>query len=61
MALERVQGPVIGPRRDDLRAAQIAAMIANVNRGPKSKALDLDDVVLRFELPVEPGGSGWRP
>lgn len=52
MALEHVLGPVIGPRRSDLHAAQVAAMIANVNRGPRQKAVELDDVALRFELPV---------
>ena len=51
MALERIHGPLVGPKRDDLRAAQIAAMIANVNRDPKKRAqpFDTEDMALRFE------------
>ena len=53
MALERIEGPLVGPRRDDLRAASVAAMIANVNRGKKDKPFDLDDVALKFQKPPE--------
>jgi hypothetical protein len=50
MALERVVGPVIGPKRDDMRAGQIVSALVNVNRGPKAKALSVEDAMLRFEL-----------
>lgn len=51
MALERVYGPLVGPRRDDLRAGVVASMIANVNRGPRDTATSAEDFVLRFTRP----------
>jgi hypothetical protein len=53
MALEAVEGPLLGPRRDDLRAGVIAATVANVNRGRRDKASSPEDFVLRFEAPRE--------
>lgn len=53
MALERIEGPLLGPRRDDLRAGVIAATVANVNRGQRDKAMSPEDFVLRFEAPHE--------
>jgi len=53
MALEAVEGPLLGPRRDDLRAGVIAATVANVNRGRRDKALSAEDFILRFEAPRE--------
>lgn len=42
-------GPLIGPSRDDMRAAQIVSMLFNVNRGPKDQSLTVGDAMLRFE------------
>jgi hypothetical protein len=49
MAFEQIEGPVFGPRRDDLRAGVIAATIANVNRGKRDRAMSPEDFALRFE------------
>jgi len=37
-----------GEVRDDYRAASIAVMIANVNRGPKQPSYKLEDFLLKF-------------
>jgi uncharacterized protein DUF4035 len=54
MALERVYGPLVGPRRDDLRAALIASVLHNVNRGPRDKATSAEDYELKFVGRAEP-------
>lgn len=40
--------------KDDYRTASIVQMIANVNRGQKQKAYELQDFVLRWDLPEQP-------
>lgn len=50
--MERIHGPFVGPRRADLRAAQIAAMVLNVNREAGKPSVDFDDIALEFS-PVE--------
>ncbi len=42
-----------GELRADYRAASIAAMIANVNRGEKQKPFTLEDVMVKFGEPAE--------
>lgn len=42
MAYERLDGP-LGPVRGDYRAAMIATVIANVNRGKNSSPLSVQD------------------
>ncbi|MDP9301844.1 MAG: DUF4035 domain-containing protein [Actinomycetota bacterium] len=49
MAFEQLDGPVLGARREDLRAGVIASTIANVNRGKRDRAMSPEDFVLRFE------------
>ncbi len=53
MALESIEGPILGPRRDDLRAGVIASTIANANRGKGDKAVGPEDYVLKFSEPGE--------
>lgn len=47
MALERIEGPFLGPRRDDLRAGVVASTVANVNRGSR-KPMGAEDFILQF-------------
>lgn len=49
MALEQIEGPLYGARREDLRAGVIAATVANVFRGKGDKPLSPEDFVMRFE------------
>lgn len=46
--MERIHGPLFGPRRDDLRAATIVAMLVNLNRSKGEEPLTPEDVALRF-------------
>jgi hypothetical protein len=47
-ALEKLEGPLYGTRREDLRAGVIAATVANVFRGKQDRALSPEDFVLVF-------------
>lgn len=53
MAYDRVDP--FGPRRDDLRAGSIAAMIANVNRDSQRhpEPFTADEFAIRFEPPED--------
>jgi hypothetical protein len=46
-------------RRADFRAAQVAQMIANVNRG-KRKAYTIDEFVLKFDEAKKEHKKSWQ-
>lgn len=54
LAYERLEP--FGPERDDLRAALVAAVIANVNRDPKKrrKPYEVSDFMPKFDRGPEP-------
>jgi hypothetical protein len=40
-----------GPKRDDLRGAQICAVLANINKGRRSKKYKTTDFLFNFKPP----------
>ena len=49
-----------GEVRADYRAASIVQMLYNVNRGPKTKAISLQECLLKFGEPAAKKQQSWQ-